>query len=354
MQKHASKTLVMLSFCSRRGTVTLLAALLIAIVLTVSYYLSFPESASRLISSTPFATSPKSPQSGRAYATFLSTRLQNDDDYDAYFLATRVLAYQLLYHPSTKTNIDVPFVVIVPPHVSESKVKQLEKDGATVIRVSNLNPSTNWTTAGDERFVDQFTKLRLFELTQYEQILYIDADTLLTDSLDGVWSEPAAVKISKPKSRTAADAPIQGEAELPEWYAIAGIPDSDKNAVLSTTTAADANMNGGFFLLRPNEPLFRYYAALLDIPYSFNSRFMEQSLLNFAHRPDGPMPWTSLDVGVWNCNWPSPADLERRCRSLHDKFWAGGREEPLVAEWWKMVGAMEGYWIGRSSTKKWW
>ena len=310
-----------------------LISLIIAVLFTASfYYLSLPESASRLIEHLPFNPSSKPTQSSRVYATFLSTRLQNDNDYDAYFLATRVLAYQILYHPSTKTNLDIPFLVIVPPHVSEIKVKQLEKDGATVIRVENLNPSTNWTVAGDERFVDQFTKLRLFQLTQFEQILYIDSDTLLTRSLDDIWSEPAVREISTPRQRTANDPPpIPGEAKLPEWYSIVGIPDADRDSYLADTTAGAAGptgpmMNGGFFALRPNEPLFRYYAALLDAPHSFDSQFMEQALLNVAHRRDGPMPWSSLDAGLWSCNWPTPADLDRRCRCLHDKFWEGGRE----------------------------
>jgi len=349
----------MLSFTSRRGACMTLTSLIIAVLFTVSfYYFSFPESASRLIEHLPFNPSSKPAQSGRVCATFLSTRLQNDDEYDAYFLATRVLAYQLLYHPSTKTNLDIPFLVIVPPHVSETKVKQLEKDGAMVIRVEDLNPSTNWTVAGDERFIDQFTKLRLFQLTQFEQILYIDSDTLLTRSLDDIWSEPAVRAISTPRQRTANDtSPLPGDAKLPEWYSIAGIPDADADAYLARTAGAGAGtamLNGGFFALRPNDPLFRYYTALLDAPHSFDSRFMEQALLNRAHRPDGPMPWAALEAGVWSCNWPTPADLDRRCRSLHDKFWAGGREEVLVAEWWRMVGAMEGYWLGKRGSERWW
>lgn len=354
----------MLSFTSRRSAFTGLASLIIASLLLASfYYFSFPESANRLIPAASFTSSSPSPssfkpaQSGRAYATFLSTRLQNDADYDAYFIATRVMAYQILHNPSTKTNLDIPFLVIVPPHVSESKIGQLEADGATVIVVPNLTPSTNWTVAGDARFVDQFTKLRLFELTQYQQILYVDSDTLLTKSLDEVWDVPEALEINIPSLRTASKPPLQGEAELPDWYSVVGIPDGDKNGFLASTTDTPATMNGGFFLLRPNVKLFEYYASILDIPHSFSSQFMEQALLNFAHRLDGPMPWTSLEIGVWNCNWPDSKDLERGCASLHDKFWDGGREERLVAEWWKMRGAMEGYWLGRNDTasgKKWW
>lgn len=83
---------------------------------------------------------------------------------------------------------------------------------------------------------------------------------------------------------------------------------------------------------------------------------MEQALLNFAHRLDGPMPWVSLEVGVWSCNWPSEEDLRRGCRSLHHKFWEGGVDEKLVREWWRMVGGMEGFWAGRneSGAKGWW
>lgn len=348
----------MLGFTSRRSAVTSSAALVIALLLLASfYYFSLPVSASRLIPPSFASPTPKSQQkSDRAYATFLSTRLDDEADYDAYFVATRVLAYQILHHPSTKTNLNIPFVVLVPPHVSKSKIRQLERDGATVIQVPDLKPSTDWAVAGDARFIDQFTKLRLFELTQYEQILYMDSDMLLTSSLDPIWSIPQASQIQVPALRTALNPPLPGEADLPTWYSVIGIPDGDKNGFLAATSNAPKSMNGGFFLLRPNAALLHYYESLLNIPNSFPSQFMEQALLNFAHRLDGPMPWVALDVGVWNCNWPNEEDLKRGCRSLHDKFWDGGREERLVGEWWRMVGAMEGYWVGRneSGPKAWW
>jgi alpha-N-acetylglucosamine transferase len=66
-----------------------------------------------------------------AYATFLasdgvdSTNSSINDD--KYFVATRILAYQLLHAPETKTNHDYPFIVLVNKGVSEAKRDRLRR-----------------------------------------------------------------------------------------------------------------------------------------------------------------------------------------------------------------------------------
>ncbi|KAI7351820.1 hypothetical protein KC336_g22481, partial [Hortaea werneckii] len=61
-----------------------------------------------------------------AYATFLagdSSALAEDKilEHDKYFVATRILAYQLLHAPETKSKHDYPFIVLVTSDVSTEK-----------------------------------------------------------------------------------------------------------------------------------------------------------------------------------------------------------------------------------------
>lgn len=280
-----------------------------------------------------------------AYATFLSTRVTDDDVDDPYFTAARVLAYQLLHAPDTRTQLEIPFLVLVTPAVSTAKRARLRADGATVISVDLLSSSTHWETPGRDTWVDQFAKLRLFELTAFDRILYLDGDMLLTRPLDGIWLEraaqPRATRRGHPRNLRSDEAP------LPETYLLAGIGDIG-GADHAFPPPAGGELNGGFFMLKPSRVAFDYYCSVLELPRRFDASMMEQNLLRYAHRRDGNMPWTTFAPGRWNVNWPRLADLRGGVASLHDKFWEEGNKEwierELVVMWWRVRGEMEGYW----------
>lgn len=290
----------------------------------------------------------------RAYATFLSTRITDPNEDDAYFTAARVLAYQLLNHKSTKTNLGIPFIVLVAPHVTKEKQRILADEGATVIPVDLLEPDaeTNWIQPGEERFIDQFTKLKLWTLTQYERILYLDADMLLMKSLDDIWDEPVANQTSQTLS---SDIDSRYDDPLPENYTMVGVSDTGA-AIHPFPPLTTPQLNGGFFLLRPSLQLYQYYVKLLNTPYSFDSGLMEQSLLNLAHNNTSRMPWVHFSPGKWNVNWPSWRDVEGGAATLHDKFWSPANvvwiDRRLVEMWWRRQGEMEGYWAQKKLAAK--
>jgi alpha-N-acetylglucosamine transferase len=287
----------------------------------------------------------------RAYATFLSTRISDLSQEDAYFTAVRVLNYQLQHAPATRTNLSIPFIVMVPPHVAMGKRKILADEGAIILPVDNLEPDTvNWVQPGSDRFVDQFTKLRLFEQTQFSRILYLDADMLLMRSLDAIWDEPEAVTVHSTLavSESSATPDIAAlEAMVPSNYTIVGVSDTG-GPDHPFPPPTGSMLNGGFFLLRPCQALFEYYKALLNAPNLFDSSLMEQSLLNYAHKQDGRMPWHSFQAGKWNVNWPRWTDVVGGAATLHDKFWQNSNEgwmdRQLLERWWRTQGQMEGYW----------
>jgi alpha-N-acetylglucosamine transferase len=278
------------------------------------------------------------PAQRRAYVTFFSTRIENDTLNDPYFTAVRTLSYQILRHPETRTQLDIPFLVLVPPHVSNYKRQVLAAEGATVVPIELLLPTNNTFKPGESRWEDQFCKLRLFEMTQYDRVLYLDTDMLLTRSLDGIWDEPVAQEVQQTRTNSSMIQP--DEAPLPTTYVFTGVYDAGP--------VATNNINGGFWLVRPDTVLFTYYRSLMNIEGRYDTTFMEQSMLNYAHRREGNMPWTPFPKRKWNTNWPSEKDLKDGCASLHDKFWspdnAGWIDRKLVELWWRMQGNMEGYW----------
>jgi alpha-N-acetylglucosamine transferase len=283
-----------------------------------------------------------------AYATFLSTRVVNETDDDPYFTAVRALNYQLLHQPKTKTNYGIPFIVLVPPHVAEGKRKILAAEGAVVIEVQPLEPDVNWVIPGKQRYIDQFTKLRIFEQQQYERILYVDGDMLLTRPLDGIWDEPIAQDAFRTLDIVEVKDPNQKEinATPPSEYTIIGV--SDTQGPLHPIPPLSGEMfNGGFFMLRPSVYLYAYYTMVLNIEHAFDSTLMEQSLLNHVHRRNGSMPWKNFEPGKWNVNWPGVRDLNYGCASLHDKFWELGRyglDNQLAQMWATLMADMDRFW----------
>jgi alpha-N-acetylglucosamine transferase len=98
--------------------------------------------------------------------------------YDPYFTAVRVLTYQIIHNPRTRSKSKIPLLVLVTPQVPHYKHSVLASEGAIVVSIEPIRPSHNWLTPLSSRWEDQFSKLRVFGMTQYERILYLDSDML--------------------------------------------------------------------------------------------------------------------------------------------------------------------------------
>ncbi|KAI7565712.1 hypothetical protein KC317_g6176, partial [Hortaea werneckii] len=99
-----------------------------------------------------------------AYATFLagdSSAIAEDKvlEHDKYFVATRILAYQLLHAPETKSKHDYPFIVLVTSDVSAEKRERLRKDGAVVWEAPAMD--AGWVKTDVSTWQNVMSKLRL-------------------------------------------------------------------------------------------------------------------------------------------------------------------------------------------------
>lgn len=271
------------------------------------------------------SASPLPPQSAHnlAIATFL-TGQTNDD---TYFNSTRLLAYQLLHDPSTRiTNHNITFVVLCGKALSEEKADRLRKDGATIIRLDDVElPS--WIHTGEERWSEQFTKLRVFERTEFGRLLYIDADYMLMHPLDDIFEDPI-VKTLSPTLFSRDGEIKEDEGPLPKHWLFAarsengGIDQFDHTVPPLQTNYA----NAGFFLIAPDRDMYSHLMTVMHIEDRFSTGFMEQDMLNYVFRRDGPMPWRELNW-KWSANFVNEQDLEFGIHSLHGKFWKEGPQE---------------------------
>jgi len=265
-----------------------------------------------------------------AFATFLSGTLDHDEDldHDNYFIATRLLCWQLLHSPRTKIqnpNIDV--VVMVTPSVSESRIKRLKKDGATVIPVASLHAEWLKKTQHEKRWDELMAKLRAWQMTQYSRLLLLDGDIILQKPLDDIFNDKGA-QIKKSLDPTAVknkDAVLKDSPPLPEQYLLGGLGETHNHVHPYPPTWDDGlqkrgYFNAGFFMLHPNNASFEYYNHILQTPDAFDPTYMEQNLLNKVHNWDGPLPWTEISV-TWNIARVNDNDLDQGVVSAHDKWW---------------------------------
>lgn len=108
----------------------------------------------------------------QAYATLLYG--------DEFLLGVRVLGKSL-----RDTGVTKDMVALVSDGVSDAGIRLLEADGWIVQRIELLaNPNSNRPT----RFWGVYTKLKIFNMTDYHKVVYLDADTIVTRSIEDLFA----------------------------------------------------------------------------------------------------------------------------------------------------------------------
>ncbi|GAM91322.1 hypothetical protein ANO11243_093710 [Dothideomycetidae sp. 11243] len=268
-----------------------------------------------------------------AFATFLAgsdTELDPKDD--KYLTAVRILTFQLLHANETRSqDRNIPFLVLVADKVSKAAREQLQIDGATIVPVTRLTAS--WLKPDKPAWDDVMTKLRVWQLTDFERIAFLDADTILNKPLDSVFTDAATQDQTTLLNRLS---PLG--IPPPKKYVFAGNANHPQPRNVTGTGMARLNqpdhLCAGFFVLKPDMDLLRHYVSVLQIPDSFQSQAPEENLLNVVHDRNGSMPWTQLDT-AFNVRNPSMADIEAGAKSVHIKWWqtAPAAVRQWMTEW---------------------
>ena len=259
-------------------------------------------------------------------------------------IAARILVWQLKHVPETRTTKH-DIIVMVTPSVSQSRRDRLKKDGAIVYPVEFLRvEGQDWMNLGNSHFSDVMTKLRVWEMTQYDRILMLDSDSMLVRRLDGVFNDPGAQILATKVINGSIPSTYLLASNMEVWDSTHSFPPAEGTGLKDI-----GNFNAGFFILAPSLKMFEYYKTILSTPNSFDPIFPEQNLMNHAHRWDGPMPWREVAY-TWNIRYPTDADIEKGVVSVHEKWWT----QPLIyenaktKEWlktrrWEMKGWYDAY-----------
>ena len=130
-----------------------------------------------------------------AYVTVLST--------NHYFLGALTM-FETLKMTNPKVQ---EFVVLVNEEIDEEKINILNRIGYKVIKIDKVNIESNIDYNWDH-WKNTFDKLKIFELTDYDKIVYLDSDLQILKNIDELFNYPHL------------SGTIAGKAMHPDWTGI--------------------------------------------------------------------------------------------------------------------------------------
>ncbi len=179
-----------------------------------------------------------------------------------------------------------PLVVMVTDKI-DAATRQLMRDEGCLLRdVAPLSPNPQLANSyANARFAEVWTKLRVWTLTEFKRIAFLDADMLVTQNMDELFS------LDLPADNIAACHACRCNPNQVASYPADWIPEncfySWSNDVEQTERLdkTDNYLNGGFLLLTPDNQVFAQMltqlAALDDLS---GYLFAEQDFLNQFYR----------------------------------------------------------------------
>jgi hypothetical protein len=201
-----------------------------------------------------------------AYATFFGS-----DDF--------LPGVSVLLHSLAATRPSYPLLIcLVEGAVAPETLERALRDAPMEVQVHlwpPLEPPAG--SAEPRRWALNWNKLRLWQLTGFSRVLYLDADVMVLRSLDAALAEPL-------------DGGFRGTPDWGKW-----------------TRPGSHKMNGGVFLLAPSEDTFERLVALSRQPSRYRSQEAEQGVLNAF-------------FGRRRCTLPHTYNVQKTLAVFHPRF----------------------------------
>ena len=85
------------------------------------------------------------------------------------------------------TQSTIPFHVCVTENLSDKTIKTLNHNNIKTIPIKKI---TNEKIKTKKHWANTWSKLNIFNLTQFEKIVYIDADMIICENIDDLFNKP--------------------------------------------------------------------------------------------------------------------------------------------------------------------
>lgn len=247
---------------------------------------------------------------GPGHETFATLYASRDSSMlDPYFLATQQIIYRLLWDPRSRSN-EHPVTVFVAPFITAEQRRYFTAAGA-IVREVDLVPFEPVESANvAARLMDMFSKLEMWNQTEFSRIAYLDSDAFPVVNIDEIF-DLAPTQMCKEKLL-----PREDRAHAKEIcpYVFTGYMENDEST------------NAGVLVFQPNRAMHARLLRDCQDKTKFDNGLAEQAFLNTAFHRDGPFPPSKALDQRWNIS-PDAHDRGEEISILHAKLWATWFEE---------------------------
>lgn len=243
-----------------------------------------------------------------------------------------------------------PLVVMVTQNIASDMRFTLQDAGCLLQEIEMCGPDPELNKCyANARFAEVWAKLAVWRLTQYHQVVFLDADMLLIKNMDELLTLPlpdngrgiAACHACRCNPRKIASYPLYWRPENC-FYSYCLTPEMDA----APWPCEENYLNGGLLVLRPNHATYHeMMRQLADVKDLGEYIFAEQDFLNHYFRGR----WQALHYGynalkTLATQHPALWDINR-VKNLHfiiDKPWErvpapGDDYYELHQLWWQMA-----------------
>ncbi|AUX73024.1 glycosyltransferase family 8 protein [Erwinia pyrifoliae] len=245
-----------------------------------------------------------------------------------------------------------PLVVMITGNIDATARQRLEQQGCILRDVAPIRPNPQLSERyAHARFSEVWTKLAVWALTEFEQVAFLDADMLVMQNMDELFSHPladgtiAACHACRCNPGKLASYPASWIAENCFYSWCTGVDHVEQ------ADKVDNYLNSGFLLLKPDNEVFdNMLIALAAMDDLTEYRFPEQDFLNQFYRARWrPLPWIYNALKTLPHQHPAVWQLAR-VKNIHfilDKPWQKPRDKTdrdfaLNKLWWDVAQQLPG------------
>jgi hypothetical protein len=243
-----------------------------------------------------------------------------------------------------------PLVVMVTEAIDEQTRHLLLDDGCLVQEVLPLRPAEDSTNGyANSRFAEVWTKLAVWGLTEFERVVFLDADMLVIRNMDELFSLEladgtiAACHACRCNPNRIASYPPSWTPETCFYTYCRG------GDHVTEPGATDDYLNGGFLVLSPDEAVHADMVGRLAVIEDLSRYpFAEQDFLNEFYRDRWrPLPYVYNALKTLPHQHPSVWD-PTAVKNIHyiiDKPWekpldSGDRYFEVNQLWWSVTDSL--------------
>lgn len=261
-------------------------------------------------------------------------------------MAVQSLIYRVLWRPVSKTD-KYPFIAFVAEHVTPEQRQLLAGAGAIVRELKGLDWNPPSSNIGDEngngigngekkifgRWKDTFSKLHMWAQTDFDRILFLDADAFPLANCDEMF-ELVSPRPCNALAQEPSDFLANGEASCKgEEFIFSGV---EQNPGLST------EINVGAMVFTPSQLMYERFLQNYQKYEAYNTKMADQAFFAWQFKSDGAFPVMALER-KWGGFFPQDED-RGRLMVVHEKIWAeeGWLGEEWEEGWSEMLGWFDG------------